>query len=143
VLNNATYWEGKFKSRIDKSFPYYCWGVTAIKAGNIDKGFLILHQALEEDMLTFGQSVTGTPSHRFVHLDFVGHFDPLSHETEELESYLTMFLQQYRKTRKLGRIRGGRLTIPKIKQSFLLDHSIRDTAFVFVYEPVAQTPSTN
>jgi hypothetical protein len=53
VLDLADNWE-KINpgQRIHKGFPYYYRGVTLILNNDLDKGFLLMHQALEEDKIT-------------------------------------------------------------------------------------------
>jgi lipopolysaccharide biosynthesis regulator YciM len=48
----ATQWEtlNQSKYRIHKGAAYYFWAVTCILKEDLEKGFLLMHQALEEDM---------------------------------------------------------------------------------------------
>ena len=41
--------------KIHKGTAYYYWAITAILRGDIDKGYALMHQALEEDIATTGQ----------------------------------------------------------------------------------------
>ena len=49
VLDEALVWENSMSERIHKGAPYYYWGVTCILKEDLEKGFLLMHQALEED----------------------------------------------------------------------------------------------
>ena len=56
-------WERKNSSRlIHKGTPYYFWGMTAILRGDIDRGYALMHQALEEDVRESGQEFPNTPA---------------------------------------------------------------------------------
>jgi tetratricopeptide (TPR) repeat protein len=48
--------------RIHKATAYYFWAMTALQRGDIDKGYVLAHQAVEEDVLTSGQPVPDTPA---------------------------------------------------------------------------------
>ena len=53
LLQFAYKWESiNVGKRIHKGTPYYFWGVTCILNNDIDKGFLLMHQGLEEDKKT-------------------------------------------------------------------------------------------
>lgn len=50
VIDLARRWEAQNTPRlVHKGLPFYFWGGTAIQRGNIRKGFILLHAALEED----------------------------------------------------------------------------------------------
>lgn len=66
-------WESQnLGCRIHKGTAYYFWAGTAILSGNLDKGYLLMHQALEEDKITHpnAQPLPNTPSFVFVTLDY-------------------------------------------------------------------------
>ena len=65
-------WEEKNSpKRIHKGTAYYFAGVTLILARYLENGFLLMHQALEEDKLTHSTDVpVGSPAFSFVTLDF-------------------------------------------------------------------------
>ncbi|MDD4051514.1 MAG: hypothetical protein PHR28_06415, partial [candidate division Zixibacteria bacterium] len=55
---------------IHKGTPYYFSGMTAIIRGNLEQGFLLMHQAYEEDRATFDTKIPNNPALAFVTLDF-------------------------------------------------------------------------
>jgi len=57
--------------RIHKGTPYYFWGMTAILHGDLDKGYVLMHKAVEEDVLSFGRDAAITkPGFAFVSLNY-------------------------------------------------------------------------
>lgn len=72
ALEPAIEWEEKNKGkRIHKGGPYYFWGMTAIQRGDIDRGYALMHQALEEDVLTHNKKNPDTPSLAFASLNYL------------------------------------------------------------------------
>lgn len=55
---------------IHKGTPYYFWGATAIIRGDLDKGYSLIHQALQEDIRTSGLEFPNTPSFAFAMADY-------------------------------------------------------------------------
>ncbi|MGB2727353.1 MAG: hypothetical protein WBD09_02610 [Halobacteriota archaeon] len=71
ALNVSYEWENKNQNKgIHKGTPYYFWGVTCILNGDLEKGFLLMHQALEEDKRTHKTKTPKTPAYSFVTLDY-------------------------------------------------------------------------
>lgn len=71
AMSAALSWEslnpGK---RVHKGTPYYFWGVTALKRGNLDRGYALMHQAVAEDSLTYGVPYPDSPAFAFVSLNY-------------------------------------------------------------------------
>lgn len=63
VLQPALAWEhahpGQF---VHKGTPYYFWAMTAILGRDMDRGYLAIHRALEEDIRTHRQARPRGPS---------------------------------------------------------------------------------
>jgi hypothetical protein len=55
---------------IHKGTPYYFWGMTAILRGDMDKGYALMHQAVEEDVLTTHTPIPNTPAYAFATLNW-------------------------------------------------------------------------
>ena len=55
---------------IDKGTLFYFWGATVLLRGNLDRGYLLIHQSVEEDSRTSGQKIPLTPSYAVVSLDY-------------------------------------------------------------------------
>lgn len=63
ALDIALEWEKiNVPMRIHKGTPYYFWAVTCFLNDDIDKGFSLMHQAYEEDELTFSQGGPYNPA---------------------------------------------------------------------------------
>jgi len=63
ACDTAWVWETSNQGRlIHKGTPYYFWGMTAILRGDIDRGYALMHQALEEDVRTSGNPFPDTPA---------------------------------------------------------------------------------
>jgi hypothetical protein len=71
ALQPALRWErANAGHRLHKGTPYYFWGMTSLLAGNVDQGYLLIHQAVEEDIRTSGQPVPNTPAFALVSLNY-------------------------------------------------------------------------
>jgi hypothetical protein len=55
--------------RVHKGTGYYFWGMTALLRGALDRGYLLIHQALEEDKTTHGNISPSTPALALVSLN--------------------------------------------------------------------------
>ena len=131
ALNIAYDWENKNQNkRIHKGTPYYFWGVTCILNGDLEKGFLLMHQALEEDKKTHQTKTPKTPAYSFVTLDYKNQdqfFIPKVREIAKLfldENYLN----SYRSSR------GGSLTLSDFKTKFLEESALQEVVFYFIFE---------
>lgn len=95
VLSLVLTLETHFQTRIHKGSVYYYWGGTAIKNGEIEKGYSLMHTALIQDAETSGNSQPNTPAYRFVFLDYKDqrqHFlDLLEEQGKTLESFLPRY----------------------------------------------------
>jgi len=69
ALEPALRWEGARGQRIHKGSPYYFWAMTALMRGDIDQGYLLAHQAVDEDVLTSGPRATDLPGYALVSLN--------------------------------------------------------------------------
>jgi hypothetical protein len=63
-------WEAAHPGRrIHKGSPYYYWGGSLIAQGDLDIGFMLIHQALREDTLSAGHLRRDMPAWKFCTLD--------------------------------------------------------------------------
>ncbi len=71
ALSPALMWEksnpGKF---IHKGTPYYFWGTTALLRGDVDKGYVLMHRAVKEDIRTHKKQIPDTPGYALVSLNY-------------------------------------------------------------------------
>ncbi len=120
-------WESKNQDKtIHKGTPYYFLGGTCILKGDLEKGFLLIHQALEEDKKTFQTDVPQTPSYWFVTLDY-GKMQFFDGEVHKVAIFIDGKLNDYRSTRK------GILTLDDLRLKFMQTTTLQDVVFYFVF----------
>ena len=113
--------------RIHKGTPYYFWGITAILRGDIDKGYALVHQAVEEDVATGNTDFPHNPAYALVTLNF-----------EKLDQAFRPWVvkqAQYLKTRQevYSAEYARQFTLEDFRTRFLNSPPNRDVAFLFVY----------
>ena len=122
-------WENQNPNkRIHKGTPYYFWGVTCILDGDLEKGFLLMHQALEEDKETHNTNSPNTPANFFVTLDYEKQSQFFRPKVIEIADFIDIKLENYRYS---GR---GSLNLSDFKSTFLEEPLLRDIVFYFVFE---------
>jgi len=129
ALNIAYDWENKNQNkRIHKGTPYYFWGVTCILNGDLEKGFLLMHQALEEDKKTHQTKTPKTPAYSFVTLDYENQNQFFRPKVIEIAKFLDENLKSYRSSRE------GTLTLSGFKSKFLEESTLQEVVFYFIFE---------
>lgn len=129
ALNIAYEWKIKNQNkRIHKGTPYYFWGVTCILNGDLEKGFLLMHQALEEDKKSRQTKTPDTPAYSFVTLDYEKQDQFFRQKVEEIAKFVDEKLNIYRS------LRGGTLTLPFLKSKFLEESALPEVVFYFIFE---------
>src|SRR5579875_256931 len=127
ALNIVWRWERQNSGKLlHKGTPYYFLGVSKITMGDLDDGFLLMHQALEEDKRTFGNQQPPTPAYSFVTLDDSNQSQFFIVRVKQTSNYLDQRLAEYR---RLGR---GSLTLPVFKTKFLKKAQLEEPIFYFV-----------
>lgn len=125
VLGMVKTWEGARIKRIHKGSIFYYWGGTAIKSGNLDEGFFLMHSAYQEDVLTYKSDRPNSSAYKFVSLDYVSKDFSFYEYIDLYKDFINQFLISYR-------IKfGSDLTIDDFKRKFL--DMIRDENFVFTF----------
>lgn len=129
ALNIAYEWENKnLPKRIHKGTPYYFWGVTCILNEDLEKGFLLMHQALEEDKKSFRTDTPKTPAYSFVTLDYEKQDQFFRPKVLKIARFVDEKLGIYQSSR------GGTLTLPDFKLRFLEEPILQEVVFYFVFE---------
>jgi hypothetical protein len=113
IVATTRTWEGRTGHRVHKGSALYFWGVTAIVQGEIDKGFLLMHSALEEDILTHNNPLPRTPALMFATLDFSEPRQFFYPFVRELADFLQSFLPAYQT------LRGTPFSIDNFRTKFL------------------------
>ncbi len=124
----ATMWERAHPThRIHKGTPYYFWGMTAVLGGDLDRGFLLMHQALNEDVYLTGSAIPPTPAFTFVSLDDQKQDQAFRFKVQEIAQFLDNAIDTYRKTRNQT------LTIEQFRCRLLQSVDLLAVAFNFVF----------
>lgn len=124
----AIAWENTHPAqRLHKGTPYYFRGMTVILRGDLDRGFLLMHQALAEDMETFQEPLPDTPASAFATLDYQKQDQAFRHEVQDTAAFLNELLAKYRHTRRKS------LTLDEFRNRFLSTTELRDPIFLFVF----------
>lgn len=125
----ATQWEtlNQSKYRIHKGAAYYFWAVTCILKEDLEKGFLLMHQALEEDKKNRPSELTYAPAHAFVRLDYTQQEQYFRNKILEVTEFLEQRLKLYQSSRN------GVLSLDQLKSEFLDNKDLIDETFLFVY----------
>jgi hypothetical protein len=127
ILNIVLEWEGSRQNRIHKGSLFYFWSQTAILQGQFDKGFLLIHSAYEEDVLTHNNELPGTPAFKTVSLDYSNRNNFLYRLVEAWANYLSRFIDNYQK------LSGSNFSLDDFQGRFLNQPPDRETLFSFTY----------
>jgi len=122
-------WELKHPGQqVHKGTSYYFWAGTCILAGNLEMGFLLMHQALEEDKWLTSMSKPKTPAQFFVTLNP----DPQDQYFRSMVAEVSYFIEDRLTTYRTDRVTS--LTGDQFRKMFLLNHELREEAFSFTFE---------
>lgn len=128
ALYSANQWESTRTShRIHKGTPYYFWAMTVILRGDIDRGFLLMHQAHDEDIQTSRTPFPRSPARDFITLDHTQEEQAFRDKVLEIATFLDDLLKQYRKFRNRS------LTLQQLRDSLLAVENLRHVVFSFVF----------
>ena len=136
VIRKTREWEQHSGIRIHKGSALYFWSATAILQGEVDKGFFLMHRAVEEDILTSGQDFPNTPAFMFVTLNFQESRQFFYGYVKSLADYLNQFFNQYRMERT------SHLTIEDLRARYLEHPPSIHSVFSLSYHPVGTTSPT-
>lgn len=121
-------WEDANKPNlIHKGTPFYFMGVTAILNNELENGFLLMHQALEEDKKLSTVAVPKTPAYSFVTLDYKNQHQFFRPKVEEISKYLVKAVETYTKTRP------RKITLNDFKTKFLECGDLTEEVFLFAF----------
>ena len=125
----ATYWEtlNQSKYKIHKGAAYYFWAITCILKEDLEKGFLLMYQALYEDKKNRPNDLTYTPAYAFVRLDYSRQEQYFRNKILEVTEFLEQKLKLYCSSRN------GTLSLDQLKSEFLDNMDLMDETFLFVY----------
>ena len=71
ALSPVLKWEASNQGRrAHKGTAYYLWGMTSLERGDLDRGYTLMHQAVEEDVLTQQQQIPDSPAFALASLNY-------------------------------------------------------------------------
>lgn len=112
---------------IHKGTPYYFWGITAILRGDIDKGYALMHQAVEEDVATTQMQIPDTPAYALATLNW----------TKQDQAFRQWVLAQAQflkeKQNNYSALYARPFTLDDFRQRFLSSPPSTEIVFLFVY----------
>jgi len=115
--------------KIHKGAGYYFWAVTCILKEDLEKGFLLMHQALEEDRKNVNPAnIQSTPAYSFVILDYEQQNQFFRKKVLEMAKFIEQKLNNYQNSRN------GKLTMAEFKVKFLQNPGLIELVFLFVFE---------
>jgi hypothetical protein len=123
----AKRWEGDNKPHlIHKGTPLYFWGGTIIRRGDLRKGFLFLHAALDEDRRKHHKKDEDpyTPALKFVTLDTRSEEQFLYDLVKPAAKEVASLLESYRKSS------GSILQFEDLQRRYMQSFEVRDIVFI-------------
>ena len=128
ALASASSWENAHRSRrLHKGTPYYFWAMTVVLRGDLDRGFLLMHQALDEDIRSSGTPSPDTPASAFATLDYRKQDQAFRNKVQDAATFLDQLLIEYRQTL------GTALTLAEFRDRLFNIADLRDPLFLFVF----------
>ena len=128
ALQPAQRWEqANQQGRIHKGTPYYFWSMTALLRGHVDRGYLLIHQAVQEDVITHQQQSPKTPGYALVSLDYDLVDQAFRQWVVAQAEFLGRLLENYNTTY------GRTLALRDIKRRFFDVPPSPETVFLFTY----------
>ena len=120
----AQQWERAHSGKlVDKGGLYYFWAMTALLRGSMDRGYVLMHQSLQEDSRTSGQPTPDTPSFALVSLNDDKTDQAFRQWVLEQTKFLEAFVADYARTH------GRPFKIQDIKVKFLRNPPSADAVF--------------
>lgn len=128
AVQPALQWESENEGQlIHKGTPFYFWGMAAILRGELDMGYPLMHQALQEDIRIHNDIRPNTPAFSFSTLDYENVEQAFRMWPRHQANFLNQFLQNYQ------RIYGSSLSLSSFRSRFLVNPSNLDIDFIFAY----------
>jgi hypothetical protein len=122
ALQPVEQWEDTHH-RVHKGTAYYFWAMSSLLEGNIDRGYVLAHQAVEEDSLTHGRPNPDTPAFALVSLNFDKPDQAFRPWVQDQAKYFDGFVTDYRAEHGRG------FTMEDLKRKFLSNPPSIDLIF--------------
>jgi hypothetical protein len=127
ALQPAQEWEQAHGGQLHKGTPYYFWAMTSLLRGDLDQGYLLMHQSVEEDIRTSGQKTPDTPGYALVTLNFNKVEQAFRQWVLEQAAFLNELIKNYASTYQRA------LTIEDVKRRFIDTPPSIDAVFLLTY----------
>jgi hypothetical protein len=101
--------------------------MTTLLRGNLDRGYVLMHQAFQEDALTSGQQTPDTPAYALVSLNYEKPAQAFQSWVLEQASFFEGFVDDYAATHHRP------LTIDDVRLKFLRNLPIIETVFLLTF----------
>lgn len=127
-LQPVELWEQSHSGfQIHKGTAYYFWAMTMLLQGDIDRGYLLVHQAVSEDVRTNAHPLPDTPAYALVSLNFEKVNQAFRDWVVLQAKFFDYFIRDYVST--FGRA----LTINDIQRRFIDCPPSVDTVFLLTF----------
>lgn len=128
ALGPVQHWEQAHPGQlVHKGTPYYFWAMTTLLCGNLDRGYVLMHQAFQEDALTSGQQTPDTPAYALVSLNYEQPAQAFQSWVLEQASFFEGLVDDYATTHHRP------LTIDDVRLKFLRKLPIIETVFLLTF----------
>ncbi len=122
ALQPVEQWEATHH-RVHKGTAYYFWAMSALIERNIDRGYILAHQAVDEDAQTHGRPNPDTPAFALVSLDFDKPDQAFRPWVQDQAQYFDGLIADYRAEHSRG------FTMEDFKRKFLFNPPNMDLIF--------------
>ena len=129
ALDPAREWEDAHSGQqVDKGVPYYFWAIAALLRGSIDSGYVLAHQAAEEDSRTSsGIKYPDTPAYALVSLNYDKVNQAFKGWVDEQATFFRLFISDY------CNVYGRPFTIDDIRDKFLRNPPNHEVVFLLTH----------
>ncbi len=127
ALDPAIAWEQANGRFLHKGTAFYFWAVTALLRGDLDRGYLLMHQGLEEDKLNWGNLTETKPGFALVSIDSANPNQWFHQWVLDQARFLGDLLNTY--TTSHSRV----LDFAEFRRRFLSASTNLDTLFLFAH----------
>ncbi len=125
LLKTTHDWEKESKRRVHKGSLFYFWAQPAIVKGDIDTGFFLIHQAIEEDKKTSGENYIQSPAYKTATLNFLDEGQFLYNFVIKWRDFLSKNIDIYNYSY------GKNLSLEDFNKTFLSFKPINETIYSF------------
>jgi hypothetical protein len=128
ALVPALEWERSHpQHRIHKGTPYYFWAMTALLRGDTDRGYILIHRAVREDVDSSREETPNTPGFALVSLNYENVHQAFRQWVLSQAAFLETLITDYNATQNRT------LTLAEVRRRFLNNPPTIEALFLFTY----------